>query len=668
MEPDGILTHEYLRILRKNLFKFLSVSVVVFLGLVALDISKKPQYRSRAVIQVGKPRMETNPFGQREDLSQEKQLYNTQREILRSRIIINPLIAILDSLRPGRSGRMYGGFASTHLKIKAVKNTDLIEIFGISDDSLEAKDIANHLVALYGNYQKSRYAKKMLDLKNWISYGISHFDSIVKSSIDTIPKKREEKNLEDYMALADLARKKLEKFNEALIEVEIELLQKEANVKKAKKALKKGSLNFVPSFLRNEHFQQLQNKLLEARLTEKSYHAIYKSKHPKMEEITRDLKVIQTQIWEEVKARFAFVETDYQNAKDNLETLNENVEAQKVRLFALQNKITLMSSKKREFETQINVLNDLVERNSRILLGRPEDHLSIFVVDKASVSTNTRASNLLTSLLIDLLISIFVGAGFIALIEFLDPTIKEAEDAEGFFPVPIFQSLPDFSAKKSDVVRDPKAIADKQATLFRRIASYVESNKPPAETANTLVVTSSFPEEGKSFVAVNLAKMLGENGKSVLLIDSDFKRPALFKFFDVESPTGFTETFYNKAPIETFIQPSGTKNLDILLCQPSKEISGFLTAVDIETALRTVFKKYDHIIFDAPPVPVTPEVGVIASCVNSILFLCRAGKSNKYEVSKIIRELCKDKSAKCSILLNFARITKKQSLYDYYYS
>lgn len=141
----------------------------------------------------------------------------------------------------------------------------------------------------------------------------------------------------------------------------------------------------------------------------------------------------------------------------------------------------------------------------------------------------------------------------------------------------------------------------------------------------TLLVTSSEPAEGKTTILVNLAISFSEEGKSVLIIDSDLRKPKIHKFFEIESYPGLTEILLGSKKLEEVIKNINT-NLNVI---PSgflpKDPLMLIGSPATKNFINDVKSKFDIVLFDSPPVLSGNDAILISKHTDGVIFVLNSG-------------------------------------------
>jgi capsular exopolysaccharide synthesis family protein len=173
-----------------------------------------------------------------------------------------------------------------------------------------------------------------------------------------------------------------------------------------------------------------------------------------------------------------------------------------------------------------------------------------------------------------------------------------------------------------------------------------------AEKAKTLLITSGGAKEGKTALAVNLATTLVADGKKVLLIDANFRRPSLGAIFNnnrdaaaspdtpvLEVP-GLSDLLADRCGLPDAIRPSGTEWLEIIESgQMPANPAEVLGGPAMERLIKQERENYDYVIIDGPPVLLASEAKILARSVDGTILVFNAQSTRRGTALRTIREL-----------------------------
>ncbi len=193
-----------------------------------------------------------------------------------------------------------------------------------------------------------------------------------------------------------------------------------------------------------------------------------------------------------------------------------------------------------------------------------------------------------------------------------------------------------------------------------------------AKPTRTLVVTSMLPSEGKSTVAANLAVVLAQSGKKIILVDADLRRPTVHQLFHISKGAGFTDLLLGDCDLATSLQQTMVPKLKILTSGTLPPNPAELLSSDAIVSLIAILSaEADMVIFDTPPMGVLTDAVVLSTRVEGSLVVVRSGSLRPNALVNGMETLRKVGAKPLGIILNMvdmAAIRGYSSASEYYYS
>jgi capsular exopolysaccharide synthesis family protein len=176
------------------------------------------------------------------------------------------------------------------------------------------------------------------------------------------------------------------------------------------------------------------------------------------------------------------------------------------------------------------------------------------------------------------------------------------------------------------------------------------------DSTRSIMITSPSPQDGKTIVACNLAAGLALNGRRILLVDANFRRPELHKIFNLPGNAGFADALQSPETFAQAVCQTEVPNLDVLPAgtRPSNatELVESQLLIDfIERAL----EEYDHVIFDTGPFVFASESVALAPRVDGVITVVRARQSSRGLLQRMRDDLRKSKAEHLGVVLNAVR-------------
>jgi len=262
----------------------------------------------------------------------------------------------------------------------------------------------------------------------------------------------------------------------------------------------------------------------------------------------------------------------------------------------------------------------------RLAATRYADNLTIF--SPAGVPTTPVKPRTLLNTMLGLISGAVLGVSTAFLLEYLDDTIKTAEDVTNLLDL----------ATLGNVMRIPgiKDLRDGLIALTRSRSPLVEAYRVlrtnlqfslVGNPSATILITSSSPKEGKSTTLANLGVVMAQAGKRVILADTDLRRPTLHEVFQVPREPGLTDLLLEEDPdIEGFLRPTEVEGLSLLPSGPlPPNPSELLSSPRMGQVIEDLKESADIVLFDSPPVLAVTDATVLATRVGGVLLVIDAG-------------------------------------------
>ncbi|MBC1797870.1 CpsD/CapB family tyrosine-protein kinase [Listeria booriae] len=187
------------------------------------------------------------------------------------------------------------------------------------------------------------------------------------------------------------------------------------------------------------------------------------------------------------------------------------------------------------------------------------------------------------------------------------------------------------------------------------------------QAIQAISVTSSLSSEGKSSIAIGMARSFAEAGKRVLLIDSDFRRPSVHKKLGLSNAVGFCDVLKEEYRLADCLKDIGIQGLAVLTSGLVEDAPGTLfDAARLKKFMLQVKQEYDLIIVDTPPVLLVPEVKTILNHSDATLLVVKYDEVRKEEVERTHRMLNQVSATCLGIVFNRVQV-KVRDRYRYYY-
>jgi polysaccharide biosynthesis transport protein len=341
---------------------------------------------------------------------------------------------------------------------------------------------------------------------------------------------------------------------------------------------------------------------------------------------------------------------------------------------------------KQEADSNRQLYDGLMEQLKQASLAAGLDSSNIRVVDKARVPLHPSSPNIPRNLEFALLIGLVGGIAFAFGLEALDSTVRTPDQAESISGLPALGVIPLQAASDGAVAGIAKSRHLKTVSRTkispRPPISYLEPQSEIAEAYRALrtsillscapkpprsiLVTSSLPKDGKTMTCLNIGIVLAQQGKRILLLDADMRRPSIHNALGLKGQVGLSNILTGSAKVADAVQATLQSNLFVIPAgpvppHPSELLSSFL----MEDLLEKLCDDYDHVILDSPPVISVTDPVILSAQAKAVLLIVRSGQTTAAHVRRA-RDLLQSVNARLlGVVVNAADFTSPD--YDYYY-
>ncbi len=242
------------------------------------------------------------------------------------------------------------------------------------------------------------------------------------------------------------------------------------------------------------------------------------------------------------------------------------------------------------------------------------------------------------------------GVGLALFIDKVDTRLRDAHEIQEMLGLPSLAVIPQSHWKsresEAELAAGPELLRDPRspfAEAFRALRTSMRLSSTSRES-KVIAVTSCQPGEGKSTVAVNMAAVLAQGGKRVVLVDTDMRRPSVYKRLGMEGGKGLSEVLTGYFTLDEVIHTHQTlKTLDIIPSGTVPPLPADLLASDQMVELvRQLRERYDYVLFDTPPVLSVTDPAIVAAQSDGLVMVIRQGYCTRRMLSRaaeILRDL-----------------------------
>ncbi len=571
-------------------------------------------------------------------------------------LLLRPFNAVVQDLRDGTSASEVG------------KGTNIIRLAYRANDPQLASSVVNTLATVYLDRNvllKSEEARKSVEF--------------IEQQLDEVRRLLDaaEQSLQDYKKQSGVI--KLDSEVQTLIErlsfadrerSAVRLLSRQAEfaITALEKALKEHRSYAPSSLLDDPVLAELGMELARLEVERKGLLGELTEAHPAVRTLDDKIAGAQRRMLESyqgLKRGFDLRDRDLGKEIDRFEAKLKELPAAEQQLARLTRLATVNA----------DIYTFLLQKHEEARIARAATISSIKVIDPAIVPETPVKPNKKRNMLLALVVGMMAGIGLAFFIEYLDDTIKDAESAKQLLGAAVLAVIPHITLPVVDE-------GDAQAKTKRTLVTHLEPRSAASEAFRTLrtsvhfaslsekkqvlLVTSSFPGEGKTTVAANLAETIAKTGSKVLLIGCDLRRPTLHTIFNQAISPGLTEVLVGDNELDAVVHHTGIGSLDFIsagITPPNP--AELIGSSQMGRLLKTVRDRYDYILLDAPPLLAVTDAVLLSEYADLMMIVLEVGRVQVRAAQRLREILATMQTPVAGMILN-DKSGKGLEYYSYY--
>jgi polysaccharide biosynthesis transport protein len=399
----------------------------------------------------------------------------------------------------------------------------------------------------------------------------------------------------------------------------------------------------------------------------------YSQDHIDVAETARKIYDIQDKIIEfasSFRNTLAAKESEYRKTRDMLQTKLRSLPQDEYRLMELE----------RNKSIDEDLYKLLFGEMQKLQVSEASQDPGIRILDRAIRPNKPINPSKKTQVMLGGGLGFLLGLLISIIIDILDKSLHTLKDVErhlnlpvlGTIPIVSFKDIPDFRDDQKALQIDKQLVTHDYSPTpigeaYRALRTQLLFSKE-TEQIQTLLITSISPEEGKSFTASNLSIILAQQRTNTLLVDADLRRGVQHNTFSVNKDAGLTQYLSNKGTLSDLVQKTHIPNLSVLSCGPFiPNPSELLGSMQMRRFIAEVKRKFDFIIFDAPPLDAATDSVVIGTFVDAVTVVVKAGSTNRKSAKERLEIFNTVPANLIGVVVNGTEEALMKSSYSYYH-
>jgi succinoglycan biosynthesis transport protein ExoP len=388
---------------------------------------------------------------------------------------------------------------------------------------------------------------------------------------------------------------------------------------------------FNPAFHSTRSLEPLANE--RARISSElgKIEKLYKERHPAVQELREQLRMVEDKIREAVRGTLKSLETDLAEVESEVKTIKEEIQLVEKGMADSARRLNQFKRLESELISAKELYNAYLKKHGETTATSGSALGSVRVIDHATVPMIPFKPRVMMNLALASVVGLLLGVAAMFVTEQLDDRIASPREIEAFVGLDVIAMIPKLSlsaAAGSNPILLDQASELPEFEAFRGLRAELITRLEKLQGAKVVCVLSALQSEGKSTVTANLAKVLAMEGRRVLIFDADLRRPSQRKLIGVREGAGFEQVLRGEATLEQGIQKSRIAGVDVLgSSQGTSGAAELAGTARLLEALDWARLHYDYILIDSAPVNQVSESSLVARHADLTVLVIRQGTS-----------------------------------------
>ncbi len=542
-----------------------------------------------------------------------------------------------------------------------IQGTNILTVHYETTNPYLAADVINGLMQ---EYNTMSIEQSNLAMDQTIGF-VDRRLAVLERDIDSIQKK-----LLAYQRSNDIVN----------VETQIEDLLKKSNEHEAlalERKMALSSLNQIENYLKNSGNQynravapsslgiedptlnQLIQRYNEAQLERKNeIEANASPDNPKIRQLNDNIEFLRRSTLENIR----MLQSNYSNA---LSVASSEKSRNKGAALQMPAKVNEQVELERQLASKLTLFKLLDEKKEEVAITRSSTQPTSRIVELAEPRMNPVKPQKSVIQLAAFVLGLALPTAFIFLREMLNDRINTRGDIEKITEAPILGEVGHSYSESTLVVnKTSRSLIAEQFRILRSNLQYIIGKRSNA----TIMVTSSFGGEGKSFISTNMGAVFALTDKKTVILEFDLRKPKVLAGLNMSRLPGISNYMVGNNELDELIIPvEGHTNLFVLPCGPiPPNPSELLLNTKIQELFTALQQKFDYVIIDTAPVGMVSDALTLGKFADCTLYVTRQGHTFKKQVG-LIDEMYKTKKLPhVSVILNDVKMPTGGGYYGNY--
>jgi polysaccharide biosynthesis transport protein len=437
-----------------------------------------------------------------------------------------------------------------------------------------------------------------------------------------------------------LADQQMSELNSRLVIARAELAQKQARLDQVRGLLNShSSADTTSDVLQSPLIQRLreQESIRQGEMSDAL--KTYGDRHPRILGYRADLGELRSKIAREIEKIGASIANDVEIAAAGVRSLERELEKTRLHANVAGEAEIRLRELERQAEAARTVYSAFLTRFKREAETGQVQRANARIISPAEIPTAPSYPSKRSIIWMAFMVALASGVSLVFLLDRIDNAVRSSDEAELLTGVPTMAMIPLQKGRTGRLIDEvllyPRSTL---ADAVRSLRTALDFSRDDQQQ-RVILVTSSVPKEGKTFVSLCLAVAFAKAGHRVLLIDCDLHRPSLHRVIETDGGQGLAQILAGETSLEQVVQHRDQEGLDFLPAGTAPNLAELIKGEQMAALIAEYTRHYDRIVIDSPPVLAITDTRILARLVDRVLFLIRWNQTPRDAVRNAMKLL-----------------------------
>jgi capsular exopolysaccharide synthesis family protein len=563
-------------------------------------------------------------------------------------------------------------FPKPGISITQYQTTDILQVKATSPNPQEAMMMAKALSQIMIEKNQELIREEYATARRFLE---SQMDRVKGRFTESLSGFTDFQKREATVDLATESKLAAQKLSELVTQREkdiIELAQSHGRLAELQTQLAKQTPDFLYATTMQDSPQIafLSKKIAELEIQRTQATSELTDRHPRVQAVKEQLKQAKAELKKEIDVyresapqliaigrQIAAVEAHLQGVQKDIDSYLET-------LGGIPDKVFKKETLGMELNVTQQIYRSLLDSWYEIGMGEASTLSEIAVVQEAVVPSSPYSPNVHLNVVLAAFLGLIMGVGVAFAFEYWDDTIRVEEDMKEFKPFDVIGTVPAFEPQRTPSItaKDPN---DPLFESYRKLRNGLTAFHPPVKS---LLITSPGPGEGKSTTLANLGVSFAREGKQVIILDMDLRRPTVHSFFELPNEKGVTDLLQNRMSIGEAVQSTGMQGLSVIAAGlPLPDPGRLVESSHVADIISDLKRQFDVVILDSAPLLVKCDALVLARAVDGLVIVVESEKTTRRAVYTLMEILARLGIKPLGFVLNGVAAKQGKDFYKQFY-